>query len=130
MFDVQPFKPGDVKDDKYGVELGGDSYVLKSYGLYREAAAAYARRLHVRLAWAYIARPYAMIAHSSRRDIVLLSMSVGLQRRCWTSRPAAWHRSPRRPGAWPLASRRARSEPSLLSIERSKRGKPFKYHAR
>lgn len=72
----------------------------------------------------------ARIAHSSRRDYVMLSMSVGLQRRCWTSRPAAWHRSPRRPGASPLASRRARSEPSLLSIERSKRGKLFKIYAR
>lgn len=130
MFDVQLFQSGDFKDDNKGVEFGGDPYVLKSFGLYREAAAAYARRLHVRLAWAYIARPFATIAHSSRRDIVMLSMSVGLQRRCWTSRPAAWHRSPRRPGASPLASRRARSEPSLLGIERSNRGKPFKIHAR
>lgn len=53
----------------------------------------------------------ADFAIPSRRDFVMLSMSVELQRCWWTSSPAAWHRRPGRLGASPLASRRARLEP-------------------
>ncbi|CAH2218157.1 jg3529, partial [Pararge aegeria aegeria] len=59
-------RDGNLSTKESGCCNGGDS----SFGLYREAAAAFARRLHVRLAWAGTARPSCRDHVASRlRDV-------------------------------------------------------------
>lgn len=110
---------------KYHGVRGGDS----PFGLIREAAAATRVRPEAACSPVVGCRDRLVAIVASRRVCVMISMIGWLAAGTpdIVSRVAP---QPRRPGAKPLASRRARSEPSLQSSVRIKRGKLFKIHVR